>query len=216
MKYIFLAQSSVAALAGSLEISEPKPSESLLADIVRRHVGRITGRSFTYDRFYYAPDTGDREERLLNAIDCCARFDISAADVIDLANAADSAAGWIWDINEKDDPQDIGAWQGLDAALKPFKGLMKVHKDKEPGFSSYDGDGPNNEQRAEWGADALAGYATNRKGDGDPQTDLQDLLGDLMHYADFNKLDFHRALRMGQDTYKEEVAEEKELAEEGE
>lgn len=69
-----------------------------------------------------------------------------------------------------------------------------------------DPEGMNN-QRAEWAGEALRKFQRDTSCDEDDETVLGDLLCDLMHWCDREKVDFHVALRRGQDHYREETTE---------
>jgi hypothetical protein len=71
---------------------------------------------------------------------------------------------------------------------------------------------PTNEDRAEWAAEAVKAFArrTGQDKSGDlkhePELVLADLLCDLMHYADRDRLNFYLALQNGQSNFREEKA----------
>ena len=62
-----------------------------------------------------------------------------------------------------------------------------------------------NVQRAKNGRAAFAVHADTADEEDSRQSQLADLLADLMHFADFEGLDFDQALSMGTDHYGEET-----------
>jgi len=64
---------------------------------------------------------------------------------------------------------------------------------------------PTNQDRAEWAAAALRHFQCTTGTDYDDA--LTDLLGDLMHFADRENLDFEAALAMARAHYEAEKAE---------
>lgn len=75
---------------------------------------------------------------------------------------------------------------------------------------------PTNEDRARWAAAALEAYAEqtrNNPADRDKAELLRDLLGDLMHYADEQGLDFTQELTWAEGNYEDERDEETDASE---
>lgn len=62
-----------------------------------------------------------------------------------------------------------------------------------------------NQDRASWGNTALSAFVVEVGDAGDEQTNLSDLLADLMHLADRQDLDFAQALMVARGHYAEEV-----------
>lgn len=79
----------------------------------------------------------------------------------------------------------------------------------------------SNADRAEWAGKAVHAFAfmTHMDTSGDLEHDkptvIGDLIADLIHYCDQEKIDFEDVLARGRDHYKEELAEEEELKREG-
>lgn len=63
--------------------------------------------------------------------------------------------------------------------------------------------GISNAERANRASAALASFR-NYRNDIEDECELRDLLADLMHYCDQEKVDFWRELRAAQDNYNEE------------
>lgn len=76
-------------------------------------------------------------------------------------------------------------------ATKISKWRPKRNIDKPSGYT--------NAQRAEHGEKAMVGYAVT-----DDSSDFRDLLTDLMHYAQREKVDFDAELAMARNLYEEE------------
>lgn len=77
-------------------------------------------------------------------------------------------------------------------------------------MSQYDAD-PSNEQRSEWAQTALDAFARTTDMDTageDDDTILGDLLTDLMHWCDYNNVDFEAKLANSIGMYEEELVEE--------
>lgn len=65
-----------------------------------------------------------------------------------------------------------------------------------------------NEQRANFAQDVMVRFIDSVGDTGDDQTNLADLLGDLMHWADQYGCDFERALETSRFHYDAEISEE--------
>lgn len=73
---------------------------------------------------------------------------------------------------------------------------------------------PTNRERADWASIALDAFvAEMNMQDEDKETQLSDLLCNLMHFCDVEQIDWYRCVARAQDHYREEQAEERELDE---
>lgn len=61
--------------------------------------------------------------------------------------------------------------------------------------------------RASRGNTALSAWVNEAGDQGDDETNLRDLLADLMHFADAIGIDFHNQVRIAGDNYAEEIFE---------
>lgn len=69
---------------------------------------------------------------------------------------------------------------------------------------------PSNRERADWASMALDDFADETgMEDEDRKTQITDLLCNLMHFCDIEKIDWNRCVALAQDHYTEEVAEER-------
>ena len=68
---------------------------------------------------------------------------------------------------------------------------------------------PSNRERADWASIALVAFAEEvRMEDEDRETQLSDLLCDLMHFCNVEKLKWSLCVSRAQNHFREEVAEE--------
>jgi hypothetical protein len=89
--------------------------------------------------------------------------------------------------------------------MRDKKKLTKEQKKARAGVI-FTGDEPTNADRAERGARTLLDFYAFEYGE--DESNLRDLLADLMHHADNQGLDFNNELRIARDHYEAEKEDE--------